>query len=192
MTAILYPVAANAAQAFSAPLGRAAREREAGRIAGETVAFVTEPVGPAYASREAALDALAGRVEDDRPGRVVVLAAEDRILSLVEQAARPGRGRAPVKPVFEDGRRWPRPSGGRPATVWRAMISYWRVGGAPLRHAGEAQARQARKRGEALEAGDLQALTRQPLQAVKPQQPLDIGLFETRLPEAPHIVVPDE
>ena len=28
--------------------------------------------------------------------------------------------------------------------------------------------------------------------AVKPQQPLDIGLFETRLPEAPHIVVPDE
>lgn len=31
----------------------------------------------------------------------------------------------------------------------------------------------------------LRALTCQPLRAVKPQQPLDIGLFETRLPEAP-------
>ena len=34
--------------------------------------------------------------------------------------------------------------------------------------------------------------TRQPLQPFKPQQPLDIGLFETRLPESPHIIVPDE
>jgi hypothetical protein len=31
-----------------------------------------------------------------------------------------------------------------------------------------------------------------PLRPIEPQQPLDIGLFETRLPEAPHIVVPDE
>jgi hypothetical protein len=35
-------------------------------------------------------------------------------------------------------------------------------------------------------------MTRAPLKPTKPQQPLDIGLFETRLPEAPHIVVPDE
>ena len=31
-----------------------------------------------------------------------------------------------------------------------------------------------------------------PLRPVEPQQPLDIGLFETRLPENPAIVVPDE
>jgi hypothetical protein len=73
------------------------------------------------------------------------------------------------------------------------MISYWRIGAAPMRHAGDAQARQARRKGgEDIDRDTLRALTRQPLLAVKPQQPLDIGLFETRLPEAPHIVVPDE
>ena len=30
------------------------------------------------------------------------------------------------------------------------------------------------------------------LRATKPQQPLDIGLFEVHPPEAPHIVMPDE
>lgn len=196
MTAILYPVAADAAEAFAAPKGRAARERDAAALAGEAVAFLTEPVGPAYASREAALDALAGRVEDDRPGRVTTLAAEDRVMQLVEQLAPRGgkraRAPAPIKPTFEGGHRWPAPEP-PPATVWRAMISYWRIGGAPLRHGGDAQARQARRKGgEEIDRDALRALTRQPLMAVKPQQPLDIGLFETRLPEAPHIVVPDE
>lgn len=194
MTAILYPVAADAAEAFAAPRGRAAREREALELAGEAVAFVTEQVGPTYATREAALDALAGRVEDERPGRPTI-AAEDRVVALVEQLA-PQRGRvrpqAPVRPTFEDGRRWPAPPP-HPETVWRAMISYWRIGGAPARHAGDTQARQARRKGgEEIDNEALRALTRQPLRAVKPQQPLDIGLFETRLPEAPHIVVPDE
>ena len=195
MTAILYPVAADAGQAFNTPRGRAAREREAAQAAGEPVAFVTEPVGPAYATREAALDALAGRVEDERPGRPAI-AAEDRVVSLVEQVA-PQRGRSrapgPVAPSFEDGHRWPA-AAQAPATVWRAMISYWRIGPPPVRRiGGEVQARQARrKRGEEIDRDALRALTRQPLMAVKPQQPLDIGLFETRLPEAPHIVVPDE
>ena len=195
MTAILYPVAADAGQAFSAPKGRAAREREAERLAGEGVAFLTEPVGPPYATRQAALDALAGRVEDDRPGRLFAVPAEDRFISLVEQAVpRGGRQRAPppIMPSFQDGRRWPAPPPA-PATIWRAMISYWRIGGAPLRHAGDTQARHARRKGgKEMDADSVRALTRQPLRAVKPQQPLDIGLFEARLPEAPHIVVPDE
>lgn len=196
MTAILYPVAADPGQAFTAPKGRAAREREAVLAAGEAVAFLTEPLGPVYATRDAALDALAGRVEDDRPGKIVTLTAEDRFITLVEQVApRAGksvRGPAPVKPTFEDGHRWPVPAR-PPATVWRAMISYWRIGAAPIRHAGGTQARAARRKGgEDMDTDTLRALTRQPLQAVKPQQPLDIGLFETRLPEAPHIVVPDE
>lgn len=196
MTAILYPVAADAGQAFTAPKGRAAREREAMLAAGEAVAFLTEPLGPVYATRDAALDALSGRVEDDRPGRIVTLTAEDRFITLVEQVApragKSARAPAPVRPTFEDGHRWPAPAT-PPATVWRAMISYWRIGGAPIRPVGVTQARAARRKGGAdMDTDTLRALTRQPLQAVKPQQPLDIGLFETRLPEAPHIVVPDE
>ena len=35
-------------------------------------------------------------------------------------------------------------------------------------------------------------MARQPLRPVEPQQPLDIGLFEVRPPDAPHIVMPDE
>lgn len=195
MTAILYPVATNADQALSAPRGRAARERQAEALAEEMVAFVTEPVGPSYATRDAALDACAGRVEDDRPGRVVVLAAEDRYCRLVEQVAlERGRRRvlAPISPTFEDGRRWPAPKAEPPVTTWRLNVSYWRIGGAPETTAEQAQARQARRSREDLDAHALRALTRQPLQPVKPQQPLDIGLFETRLPEAPHIIVPDE
>ena len=195
MTAILYPVAGDAAQALGAPAGRAARAREAQRLAGQTVAFLTEPVGPVYPTRDAALDALAGRLEDDRAGRGFAPAAEDRFMVLVEQVApRGGKVRAPgpVTPSFENGRRWPAPAAA-PATVWRVMISYWRIGGAPLRHAGPSQAREARRRGgEPMDADTIRALTRQPLRALRPQQPLDIGLFEARLPEAPHIVVPDE
>lgn len=195
MTAVLYPIAANADEAFRAPRGRAAREREAGAIAGEAVTFVTEAVGPPYATREAALDALAGRIEDDRPGRAAALAAEDRILTLVEQVAPRGRkaaAPAPIKPTFEDGRRWPVPPP-PPQTFWQAMISYWRAGPVPEKPHSREQARQARRRARGgLDHEALRAYTRQPLRAVKPQQPLDIGLFETRLPEAPHIVVPDE
>jgi len=195
MTAILYPVAADAGQAISAPRGRAAREREAERLAGEAVHFVSEPVGPHFATREAALDAYPGRLEDDRPGRAVALAAEDRFLRLAETLAASGprrRAPAPVAPSFADGRRWPAPKA-PPSTVWRLMVSYWRIGEAAGRVAEAAQARQARRRArEEVDADTLRALTRQPLQPVKPQQPLDIGLFETRLPESPHIIVPDE
>ncbi len=38
----------------------------------------------------------------------------------------------------------------------------------------------------------LRTIARQPLRPVEPQQPLDIGLFEIRPPDAPHIVMPDE
>lgn len=196
MTAILYPVAVDAAQALSAPRGRAAREREAAALAGEDVFFVSEPVGPTYATRDAALDAHAGVIEDERPGRAFTPAAEDRILRLAEQVAPQGGRRrvlAPVQPSFEDGRRWPAPKGEPPVTVWRVMISYWRIGTPEPSRATGPQARQARKRSrEPVDPEALRALTRQPLQPVKPQQPLDIGLFETRLPEAPHIIVPDE
>jgi hypothetical protein len=195
MTAILYPVALNAEQALAArPLG-AARQREAAALAGEDVTFATEAVGPPYATREAALEAHAGRVEDDRPGRVSTLPPEERYCRLTEQvAAEKGRARAlaPLQPTYKEGRRWPEPKAA-PPTVWRLMVSYWRIGAVAAARPEGAQARAARRKArDGLDPESLRALTRQPLQPIKPQQPLDIGLFETRLPESPHIIVPDE
>jgi hypothetical protein len=192
MTAILYPVAANADAALAAPVGRAARAREAERLAGEPTTFVTEPAGPAFATREAALDAYAGRLEDDRPGRAP-LAVEDRYCDLTETVAPGARRPVAVRPSFADGRRWPEPPEPHVRTAWRITVSYWRpVSAAPL--AEPPQARRARRRGEAADLAPdaLRAMARQPLRPVEPQRPLDIGLFETRLPESPHIVVPDE
>ena len=57
-----------------------------------------------------------------------------------------------------------------------------------------APARRARRdaAASALDGGSLRRLSEQPLQAVRPQQPLDIGLFEVRAPEAPDLILPDE
>jgi hypothetical protein len=188
---ILYPVADNADAALTAPRGRAAREREAARILKADVVFETQLVGPGFATREAALDAYAGKVEDERVGRAFTPAPEDRWLRLVEVVAPDqGRGPAPVKPVYRDGRRWPEPPPA-PRTVWRLSVSYWRPAAADQPVDGP-QARLARRKAQDLDRDTLRALTRQPLRPVKPQQGLDIGLFETRLPENPDIIVPDE
>jgi hypothetical protein len=181
MTAISYPVAGNAEQALSSPLGRAVREREARGVAGEAVVFTTDPSGPAFATREAALAAYAAQVAE-------------HYCRLAEQiVAAPGKAQrhAPLEPSFAGGRRWPPPPAERPSTVWRLMVSYWRVATA-ARPIEAPQARQARRGRQPLDPQALQAIARQPLRPVEPQQPLDIGLFEIRLPEAPHIVVPDE
>jgi hypothetical protein len=184
MTAILYPVAANAEQALARPLGRAARESDARRVAGEAVGFTTDPAGPAFATREAALQAYAARLDE--------AANEDRFCQLIEQAAAPGKAAhlEPVEPTYQDGRRWPEPRKA-PKTVWRLQVSFWRIATAerPLE---APQARAARRARQPLDPDTLRAIARAPLRPVKPQQPLDIGLFETRPPEAPHIVMPDE
>lgn len=193
---ILYPVAPNGDAALNAPLGRAARQREAEAAAGQEVVFETEAVGPAFATRAAALDAYAGRLDDDRPGRTLSVAVEDQFCRLAEIAA-PGGGRTraprPVEPTHAEGRRWPSAPPSPPATVWRLQVSYWRIASAerPIDHP---QARQARRGTAGREVGGaaLNSMARQPLRPVKAQQPLDIGLFEVRLPESPHIVVPDE
>lgn len=192
MTAILYPVAASADAALSQPKARAAREREAEKAAGEAVVFTTEAAGPAFATREAALDAYAGRLEDDRSG--FTPAIEDRWCKLVEQVAvEPGRAAplGPVRPVCQDGRRWPEPPAHPPRTAWRLAVSYWRIASAE-RPLDAPQARKVRRSKQDVDSATLRAIARQPLRPVEPQQPLDIGLFEARLPENPSIVVPDE
>jgi hypothetical protein len=192
MTAILYPVAANAEQALSQPRARAEREREGAAAAGEAVVFTTDVVGPAFATREAALDAYRGRVEDDRTGFTPQV--EDRWCRLAEHlVVEPGRTvpLGQVQPTFQDGRRWPPPPETPPRTAWRLSVSYWRIASAerPLE---AVQARKARRSRGDVGAATLRAIARQPMRPVEPQQPLDIGLFEARLPENPSIVVPDE
>jgi hypothetical protein len=189
---VLHPVAANAEAALSAPLGRAARAREATTLAGGAVEFVTEAVGPAFETREAALDAYAGRVEDDRPGRAGV-AAEDRWCALLQMSVA-RRPTSPLRPTLENGRRWPEPLE-PPRTVWRLSVSYWRA----LDAAGEPppdldQARRLRRatRAAELDAAALRRLAMQPLRPAQPQRALDLGLFDHRLPENPAVVVADE
>ena len=187
---LLYPVAASVEEALSRPRARAAREREAAVAAGEAVVFVTELAGPAFATREAALDAYAGKLDDDREGRRATVAPEDRWCELVEVA---GAAPDPVQPVFADGHRWPAPPP-RPPSVWRLRVSYWKIGATAAERPALDQARAMRRSTEAaaLPAQTLRALAQQPLQPVRPQQPLDIGLFEVHPPEAPHITMPDE
>lgn len=195
---ILYPVADNADAALHAPKGFAARERDASHLAAGKVAFVTEAVGPAFETREAAMDAYAGRLDDNRPGKVFALPPEARWCTLRPVAPDPAlKRRKPVKPLMKNGRRWPAPDPSAAPAKWRLSVSYWRIAGAALATA-EAEAMEAARKlrrdaaGEALGPGALRALADQPLRPFRPQQPLDIGLFETRPPEAPHIIMPDE
>lgn len=196
MNAVLYPVARNAEGALNAPLGRAARAREAKARAKAEVAFVTEETGPGFSNRDAALDAWKGRLDDDRPGARTLLDPEDRFCALREVLATEGRKRsapAPVRPSMTEGRRWPQPPP-RPATVWRLSVSYWKLVEGEDDHP-PVQARAARRdpeAGEKLDARALRRVAEAPLQPVRPQQPLDIGLFEFRPPEAPDRVMPDE
>lgn len=177
MTAILYPVAANAEQAMASPLGCAAREREALGVAGEPVVFTTDPTGPAFATRDAAVAAYGALL--DEPWR-----------RLAEQIL-PGEKAPHAEPSFAEGRRWPAPPAAPPRTAWRLMVSYWRIATAE-RPVETLQARAARRARQALDPDTLRAMARQPLRPIEPQQPLDIGLFEVRPPEAPHIIMPDE
>jgi hypothetical protein len=174
---ILYPVAGSADEALQAPKGLAARARAAADMAGGPVLFVSEAVGPAFATREALADTF----------KTTLAQPWCAIRPVAAGAKAPG----PVAPVNRDGRRWPEQKTAK-SVLWRLSISYWRIESAeqaPMDHA-----RQLRRDPEVgrLDAKALRALSRQPLRAMKPQQPLDIGLFEVRPPDAPHLIIPDE
>lgn len=176
MSAILYPIAASAEAALTGPRGRAARERDAMRLAGEAVTFVREFTGPTFKSEDEARAHYAGRLDDERPGSRAAIPPEDRFCDL--------------KPIIQRSRM----PFAHPHTVWRLSVGYWRIGEARTAEAETNQARKARrqKSGEPPGAEELEALANQPLQPIKPQKALDIGLFEVRLPENPGIIVADE
>jgi len=188
---VRYPVAVNAEGALGAPVeARAVREREALALAGGMrVEFARELTGPAFATREAAEAAWPGAV--DRPGAPGV-PPEDRFCELMEVLEPEARKGGQAEPTFEAGSRWPRPRR-MLKTQWRLQVSYWRIVD-PAAEPALPQARLARRtqEGEGLDPKALRALARQKLAPVKPQQPLDTGLFEYRPPEAPHLTIPDE
>ena len=132
---------------------------------------------PAFATREAAVQAYGALL--DEPWR-----------RLAEQIL-PGQKIAHASPSYEGGRRWPAAPATPPRTAWRLMVSYWRIATAE-RPIAAPQARAARRARRQLDPDTLRAMARQPLRPVEPQQPLDIGLFEVRPPDAPHIIMPDE
>ena len=187
-----YPIANTAEEALKAPQGRAMREREAAGLAGHDVAFAREYAGPTFATRAAAEAAYAGHIDAEGGSRVP---PEDRYCELIEVIeAEPKRtsGGGQAEPTNEAGQRWPKPKR-LLKTVWRLSIGYWKIVDRSAEPALR-QAREARRseESEALDAAQLRAMARQPLTPVKPQQPLDIGLFEMVPPEAPHLTIPDE
>jgi len=184
---VLYPIAPSADAALKAPLGRAAREREAGELVHGHVRFARDLTGASFETREAASAAWAGRIDVDGGPAI---APEDRYCDLVEIATAAPAGQA--EPVYEAGHRWPKPRR-LLKTTWRLSVSYWQVVEASTAQS-VPQARQARRTegAEGLDAAALRAMAQQPLAPVKPQQPLDIGLFEIRPPDAPHLIMPDE
>jgi hypothetical protein len=180
VSAILYPIAANADAALRDPRGRAVREREAERVAGEPVAFAREFTGPSFKNEDEARAHYAGRLDDERPGSRTAIAPEDRFCDL--------------KPIIQRSR----VPFTHPHTVWRLSVGYWRIGEAhtadetPQTKTSQARKARREKSGEAPDAETLEAMANQPLQPIKPQKALDIGLFEVRLPENPGIIVADE
>jgi len=176
VSAILYPIAADAAAALNAPRGRAARERDASRLAGEPVVFARELMGPVFKSEEAARAAYAGRLDDERPQTRAIIAPEDRFCELRPIAQ---RGRMPFSGVH---------------TVWRLSVGFWKTGQLQAEPRDLPQARKTvrDRSGEVPDGETLGALARQPLRPIKAQQPLDIGLFEVRMPEDPARFMPDE
>jgi hypothetical protein len=71
-------------------------------------------------------------------------------------------------------------------------ISYWRTGASLEAAPAAVPAPSRRSRALAADPAALRRLAAEPLRPLKPQQPLDIGLFEFRPPDAPHIIMPDE
>ena len=188
MSLVCYPIGDSPQVALSAPLGAAERASDAARLAGGAVEFVSESMGAAFETREAALQAWRHVLNQDQAW-----------CSLRETVA-PVSGRTPVlvpvQPSHREGRRWPTPPP-PPKTVWHLCVTYWRpisLKADPIVTENLAQARKARRdpKADQLDAAALRAMAQQPLRAQRLQKGLDIGLFEVQAPEDPSRLIADE
>ncbi|MFN3229517.1 MAG: hypothetical protein ACK41P_06680 [Asticcacaulis sp.] len=202
----MYPVARSASQALDAlrtGQPRAARLREALEaarliLAEANVRFVTEDTGPGYDTYAQALAAWSQWIDDPKGG--ARLEPQDRFATLRQVVAPQARKlvRPSARATFKDNRRWALPEDPPPASVWRLSLSYWKIvdpteAELPAPPPG-VQARSLRRSRKAAEVSPetVKALTQQPMSAFKPQKALDIGLFEFRPPDQPHLIIPDE
>lgn len=184
-----YPVAldghAALAQLRKGEGARAVREKEAEGSAGGRVAFVTESIGPLFATQEEARKAYADVLDDSR------------VCLLTCRIKAPAAGkRTAAQPVFEEGVRWPKMPA-PPASLWQLSVSYWKPLPALRTARGDAPAGQARSlrktvRGQDLTPEEILALTETPMSAARPQKALDFGLFDFVPPDNPGIVIADE
>ena len=202
MSLIAYPIAADAHEALARLKAgealRAVREKEAELAAKARVAFVTQVVGPVYETRDEALDAFAGLIEDDRKGRTFMPADSDRFCLLTCRIRDQKRAKSqPTQPVFAEGQRWPQKREPVPS-VWQLSLSYWKImtvaqaKAAGLPPIGQARHLRKKATGRDLTPEEIAALSQGPLLAARPQKALDFGLFDFPLPENPSIIIADE
>lgn len=195
MSLVRYPIAASAEEALASPIGHAEREREATRLAGVQVAFVSLDMGPEFDSREAAIEAWRDQLID--------LAPEEMWRNVRETVA-PISSRMPgpkqLSPTYEEGKRWPAPPP-KPKTIWRLNITFWQpivvqaeVSAPIIAEQTGPQARKLRRDpgAEGLDSSTVRALAEQPLRPQRLQKGLDVGLFEVRAPEDPTRLIADE
>jgi len=184
-----YPIAADGhaalAQLRQDDDKRASREREAETLAGHRVAFVTQSIGPLYASEDEARKAYAGVLDETR-----VCTLTCRLKSAATSK------RAQVQPLLENGARWPKAQVAR-ESQWQLSISYWKALPATRIVPGNAPKGQARKLRKDMKSYELTpeqvvALTETPMTAARPQKALDFGLFDFIPPDNPGIVIADE
>ena len=126
-------------------------------------------------------------------GRPVIIPACFILMACLVSCSAPRQTPPPPLPAGPSRQGQPAPEPPPPPrTVWRVQVDFWRPASRTPAIL-QAQARHVRKRAQADVSGDdLSAFARQPLRPVRPQQPLDIGLFEVRAPENPDRLLPDE
>jgi hypothetical protein len=190
MTAQAFPVATQAADLLSCLPSQmnATRESEAARLAGSSVAFVSEVTGPAFESRETA-HSYFSMVYPDLLAKAYAL-LQCRIKPTAKRSKQARLSGA-------DGQRWAKMTT-QPMSEWRLSLTYWKILPLALRsdnvRKSKDQARRLRRKdgAQALTTAELMALSQSPLMAYRPQKALDIGLFEVRPPENPGILIADE
>ncbi len=199
---VKFPICRNGIEVLNASsitFARAYREGDARRLCGQNVAFVSEFVGPEFASHDLALDSFKGLVEDERPDRRFNPEPEDRYFSIVCRFRRaPGRPKKrksiPAPTTLQEGEP-PAPSPF--PTYYQLSVSYWKVldGRRPETQAtlsAFSDRRSRRKAKGKFSADELAAIANTPLRATAAQLAMDFGLFERHDPDKPGWLIADE
>lgn len=184
MSAPAFPIARHGADILSPTaqgLKLCVREKEATEASGHPVKFVSEHIGPEFPSPEAAEAFILSHYP---------FLSDVAYLKLQARFKPAPKGRGAKDPCAPNN-----------TLYWQISVSYWKIlfhkalpkpQKAPLGQELQARALRKQELGQALSAEEIHALIDHPLSAYRPQKALDIGLFEYRPPDNPHIVIADE